>query len=72
MTGFAVFTFFTTHDALEAERLLKQAGIEVVPVPAPKSSQGLCGLAMRVAASQAQAAYQSMAVGGIRPAGRIV
>ena len=46
--AFAAILFGTTHDALAAEDALKAAAIDVVPIPAPPSSEFLCGLAMRV------------------------
>lgn len=45
---FAVFGFASTHSALDAEALLDDMGIEVVPIPAPPSLSADCGIALRV------------------------
>ncbi len=45
---FAVLGFTSTHDALDAEALLLDMGIDVVPIPAPKSLGTLCGIALRL------------------------
>ena len=45
---FVVFGFGSTHTALDAEALLSDLGIEVVPIPAPKSLGSLCGIALRI------------------------
>ncbi len=68
---FVVFTFTTTHDALTAEELLKAAGLDVVPIPAPSSPTAKCGLAMRLPASQALPAEEAMAAGGVTHAGAV-
>jgi FAD/FMN-containing dehydrogenase len=46
---FVVFGFPTTHDALDAEALLGDLGIDVVPIPAPKALGAMCGIALRLA-----------------------
>ena len=46
---FVVLGFPSTHDALDAEALLGDLGIEVVPIPAPKAIGALCGIALRLA-----------------------
>ena len=45
---FVVLGFASTHDALAAEALLKDLGVPVVPVPAPKELGALCGIALRL------------------------
>ena len=45
---FAVLGFASTHDALDAEALLLDLGIDVVPIPAPKTLGTLCGIALRL------------------------
>lgn len=45
---FAALGFSSTHDALDAEQLLGDLGITVVPMPAPKSLGALCGIALRL------------------------
>lgn len=48
LRDFVVLGFGSTHDALAAESLLKDLGMQVVPVPAPKESGSLCGIALRL------------------------
>ena len=45
---FKVLGFASTHDALDAEALLLDLGIDVVPIPAPKTLGTLCGIALRL------------------------
>jgi len=45
---FLVLGFKTTHDALDAEALLEDMGIDVTPVPAPSSLSAKCGIALRI------------------------
>lgn len=45
---FVVLGFGSTHDALAAESVLKDLGVQVVPVPAPKELGALCGIALRL------------------------
>ncbi len=45
---FVVLGFGSTHDALAAEAVLKDLGVPVVPVPAPKEIGALCGIALRL------------------------
>jgi hypothetical protein len=46
---FVVLGFTTTHTALAAEQLLKDLGVPVTPIPAPRSIGGaLCGIALRL------------------------
>jgi len=51
-----VYGFDSTHDALDAEALLEDMGIDVVPIPAPASISAQCGIALRVPADQAMRA----------------
>jgi hypothetical protein len=45
---FVVLGFGSTHDALAAEALLKDLGVDVVPVPPPRTLDALCGIALRL------------------------
>lgn len=45
---FAVLGFNTTHDALDAEALLEDMGIDVTPIPAPPETSATCGIALRL------------------------
>jgi hypothetical protein len=45
---FVLLGFPTTHDALDAESLLGDLGIAVIPIPTPQSIGALCGIALRL------------------------
>lgn len=45
---FIVYGFPSTHDALAAEALLEDVGVEVTPIPTPRTLGALCGIALRV------------------------
>ena len=64
---FIVFGFASTHEALDAEALLDDMGIDVVPIPAPKSIGALCGIALRLPPDQAERARRYMDAVGIVP-----
>lgn len=66
---FAVLGFLSTHDALDAEALLLDMGIEVVPIPAPRSIGALCGVALRMPPEQAERANKYLERAGIKLAG---
>lgn len=70
---FAVFGFGSTHDALDAEQLLGDLGITVVPMPAPKSLGALCGIALRLepADEERSIAYLESANIAVTARGRI-
>lgn len=48
MRRFLVLGFASTHDALDAEALLGDMGVEVTPIPAPPSVSATCGIALRL------------------------
>jgi len=62
---FTLFGFVSTHDALAAEALLKDMGVDVVPVPAPKSLGQLCGIALRVLPEESERASDLLEAAGI-------
>lgn len=67
---FSVLAFSSTHDALDAEALLLDLGIGVVPIPAPKVVGALCGIALRLEPSEADRAVRYLADAGVVVAGR--
>jgi len=67
---FAVFGFESTHVALDAEALLGDLGIDVVPIPVPKDLGARCGIALRVPEQQAERAWEYLERGGLVPAAR--
>jgi len=62
---FVVLGFPSTHDALDAESLLGDLGIEVVPIPTPKSIGALCGIALRLAPADEERAAAYLQSAGI-------
>jgi hypothetical protein len=57
---FVVLGFGSTHDALSAEALLRDLGIDVVPVPPPQELDALCGIALRLEPTDAARAKQML------------
>ena len=68
---FVVYGFESTHAALAAEALLKDLGVSVVPVPAPKSIGRLCGIALRVEPVDAARSEQLLVNAGMEPKARV-
>jgi hypothetical protein len=68
---FVVYGFESTHAALAAEAVLKDLGVAVVPVPAPKSIGRLCGIALRVEPADAERAEALLSNAGIEPTARV-
>jgi hypothetical protein len=68
--AFAVLAFPSTHDALDAESLLGDLGIEVVPIPTPKSIGALCGIALRLAPADEERAAAYLQSAGITVSAR--
>ncbi|MDP2401659.1 MAG: DUF3343 domain-containing protein [Actinomycetota bacterium] len=68
---FVVFAFATTHDALAAEAALRDADLEVVPIPTPRSVGVSCGIALRLPPDQAASAEEVLRVAGITPSNRV-
>jgi len=70
---FAAFGFESTHEALDAEQLLGDLGIEVVPMPAPKTLGARCGIALRIELADEDRAAVYLDAAGIlvRAKGRI-
>ncbi len=53
-------TFGTTYGALRAESLLQQAGLACEVVPKPREIRGSCGLAVRLALADSEAAVAAL------------
>ncbi len=68
---FAVIGFGSTHDALDAEALLDDMGIDLVPIPAPAALGTLCGIALRIPPEQAERAVTYLERAGIAVRARI-
>ena len=67
---FVALGFESTHDALDAETLLGDVGIEVVPMPTPSVLGARCGIALRLDPSDERRAFEYLSRAGITVAGR--
>jgi len=65
---FDVLGFVSTHDALDAEALLEDMGVDVVPIPAPATVGALCGIALRIPPEQVERAREYLERAGIQVA----
>jgi len=63
---FAAFGFESTHEALDAEQLLGDLGIDVVPMPAPKTLGSRCGIALRIELTDEERAVAYLDAAGIQ------
>lgn len=70
-TEYAVLAFASTHDALGAEALLGQMGVDVVPIPTPRVVSAGCGIALRLAVSDEDRALEYLERAGTRVASRV-
>jgi hypothetical protein len=68
---FAVLGFDSTHDALDAEKLLGDLGIEVVPIPVPKTLGARCGIALRLELADEDRAIGYLEAAGISAGARV-
>ncbi len=68
---FAALGFRSTHDALDAEALLGDLGIDVVPIPAPKTVGTQCGIALRLELADEDRAVTYLGAAGINVAARV-
>ncbi|MBS3957089.1 MAG: DUF3343 domain-containing protein [Clostridiales bacterium] len=65
---FVIFGFTTTHAALDAERVLLDLGVPLIPVPAPKGFGALCGIGLRLDVADAVRAAEYLDRAGIEVA----
>lgn len=47
MSEFYVVSFNSTHQAIRAEKILEEAGIDIVTMPTPRGITASCGLSIR-------------------------
>jgi hypothetical protein len=47
VSGYGVVLFYTTSAAMRAEKVAKQAGLDVKLVPTPRQLSSDCGIALR-------------------------
>lgn len=68
---YCVFGFASTHDALDAEKVLESGGFDVVPIPAPPSISATCGIALRVPGTVSEEASASLLRCGLAPESQV-
>jgi len=67
---FVALGFASTHLALDAEALLLDLGVEVVPIPAPASLGRMCGIALRLDPADEEMALHYLDRSGIEVAAK--
>ena len=65
MSDFAVILVHSTSHAIQAERVLKRAGLAVRLIPTPRHLSSDCGSAVRIAAEDRAASEQSLGEAGV-------
>ena len=61
-----VLTFYSTHHALAAEKLLKASGLRQTVIPTPRELSGNCGISIRIDAADADRARSLLDEAGIQ------
>jgi hypothetical protein len=62
---YAVILVYSTSHAIRAERLLHQAGIESKLIPVPRYLSSDCGVCLRIAQTDRDAAQEALQESGI-------
>lgn len=62
-----ILGFGTPHRALKAEQILKEACLSFRLLPVPKALDASCGLVIRVAGGELDAAKSALENSGVRP-----
>jgi len=57
---YSVVTFYSTHHALKAEKVLKKE-VEILVVPVPRSISANCGIALKFPTSEAKKTEEILA-----------
>ena len=65
MTEFAVILVHSTSHAIQAERVLKRAGLTVKLIPMPRHLSSDCGSAVRIAAADHGRAAAALVEAGV-------
>ena len=65
MSAFAVILVHSTSHAIQAERLLKRAGLAVKLIPTPRHLSSDCGSAVRIGAEDQQRCEEVLAQAGV-------
>ena len=71
MRAFIALGFNSTHDALDAEALLGDVGLDVVAIPTPRLIGAGCGIALRLDTSDELPAVHYLGLAGIEVAARV-
>ena len=64
---FIAYGFASVHDALAAESALEAGDVRVTAIPSPRALGELCGVAIRIAPEDAEAAEAVLARAGLPP-----
>ena len=65
MSEFAVILVYSTSHAIQAERVLKRAGIAVKLVPTPRHLSSDCGSAVRISRADRGASKNALTEAGV-------
>jgi hypothetical protein len=63
--AFVVLGFASTHDALDAEAILGDLGVDAVPIPTPRAISAGCGIALRLHPEDGTRALGYLAAAGV-------
>lgn len=66
--GHCLAVFNSTHRVLKAENLLKQSGLPILLIPAPRALSTECGLAIRFTYEEMDAVKAALAENSLMPA----
>ena len=66
--GDFVAVFHSVHRIMEAEKILKSGGAEILLIPVPRQLSSDCGLAIRFADAERGRVEAVLAESGLRPA----
>lgn len=67
---FEVLGFSSTHEVLDAEALLEDMGVDVVPIPAPAALSAMCGIALRIPPEELERAERYLERAGLKVVNR--
>lgn len=66
--GDMVAVFHSVHRVMEAEKILKSAGADILLIPVPRQLSSDCGLAIRYASTERALVASLLTDKGVRPA----
>ena len=65
MAEFAVILVYSTSHAIQAERVLKRAGLAVKLIPTPRHLSSDCGSAVRITTADQKTSEKVLAAAGV-------